>query len=169
MNASVVRAHQDWEMKTLNPTMLFMSIQVHLLQFRHFNVLAVLTTLVFRRYLFPGHSWWSAHPQMSKASSALWLKVGLSLKCPLETLKKRNPHEFWKKTWMHPEWLAFSAWGHQGLQITTLSHYLRYHNSCIASNCRLEWVDYKALLEDTNLNSNTINWLPKHLGSFLFY
>lgn len=59
-------------------------------------------------------------------------KVGLNPKCPLETLKKRNPHEFWKKTWIHSEWLALSAWGQQGLQITTLSHYLRYHNSCIA-------------------------------------
>lgn len=58
-------------------------------------------------------------------------KVGLNLKCPLETLKKRNPHEFWKKTCIHSEWLAFPARGQQGLQIT-LSHYLRYHSSCIA-------------------------------------
>lgn len=60
-------------------------------------------------------------------------KVGLNHKCPLETVKKRNPHEFWKKTWIHSEWLAFSAWGQQGLQITPPSHYLKYHNSCIVA------------------------------------
>lgn len=73
------------------------------------------------------------------------------------------------ETWIPSVWLAFSAWGQQRIQITTLLYYLGNANSLCdvtLGNSKL----ISTLLKDTHLKSSTTNCLLKcQLFEFVFH
>lgn len=95
---SVVRAHKEWEMKTLNPTESFRSIKVHLLHFR-----------IFAYYLAFQSNYSLLRVTNEKARTHEWTEPVrfwcytrvsspcLNLECPLDTLKKTAQILHWRK------------------------------------------------------------------------
>lgn len=73
------------------------------------------------------------------------------------------------ETWIPSVWLAFSAWGQQRIQITTLLYYLGNPNSLCDVTLGKSKLIISTLLEDTHLKSSTTNCLLKcQLFEFVF-